>query len=235
MRFRAARWPVLRPRDFRSMNRQIDVRKSSALRSNRWSSHADRQMGWPGGNGLMAGFNRAGGRSIQHGIADAATYLLPVLRYRPGIRKRHWKISAEYGCEHAAVLFRLHSARKPESTRSHLCVPYERLTKKLKDIRPMLPAITKPPLHLWRSLCSDLGRAGEGHRGSFILQMNLSRTDFLCAKAYPSYLYYNPWSNEAGDAGAGRWGLDLYDLSAHVYRRAKERRVALTIPAKVQK
>jgi hypothetical protein len=66
----------------------------------------------------------------------------------------------------------------------------------------------------------------------YILQMNLSRSDFLCAKAHPSYLHCNPWSESkqvtlAPEGG----GFDLYDLSAHAFiGEQKSGRVALTIP-----
>ena len=97
---------------------QIDMHKivSFALETD-GHPDADRQLGWPGGewpDGRLQ--HRACGRSIQHGIAGDPTVSSACAAIPAGVRQRHRKVSAEYGREYAAVLFRLHSAREPEST-----------------------------------------------------------------------------------------------------------------------
>ena len=120
---------------------------------------------------------------------------------------------------------------RPELTSA---IPYERLTKEVNGRSPYASgdygshrSIYGGAYALW---WGELVKATED---PYILQMDLSRSDFLCAKAHPSYLYYNPW-NESKQITLALEGesFDLYDLSAHAFiGEHKSGRAALTIPA----
>lgn len=81
------------------------------------------------------------------------------------------------------------------------------------------------PIVLYRpaSAATDLGLYGSSHVGILggiikptniegILQLDLLKTDYFHAKAYPTYLYYNPHiSNKTVDIDVGSQPCDLYE------------------------
>ena len=51
-----------------------------------------------------------------------------------------------------------------------------------------------------------------------ILRLDLTRSDFLAERAYPTLLYYNPWSEERTvSIDLGDDACDLYDLTQHAW------------------
>jgi hypothetical protein len=113
------------------------------------------------------------------------------------------------------------------------------------------------PIVLYRpaSAATDLGLYGSSHVGILggiikltnvegILQLDLLKTDYFHAKAYPTYLYYNPHtSNKTVDIDVGSEACDLYDAVsdelfqknvrglAHVILSADTARIVVLVPA----
>ncbi len=67
----------------------------------------------------------------------------------------------------------------------------------------------------------------------YILRLDLARSDFLAERAYPTFLYYNPWSDERTVmVEIGENPHDLYDLAQHTWLAKHARgEVELAIPA----
>ena len=85
------------------------------------------------------------------------------------------------------------------------------------------------PIVLYRpaSAATDLGLYGSSHVGILggiikptnvegILQLDLLKTDYFHAKAYPTYLYYNPHtSTQSVDIDVGPEACDMYDAASN--------------------
>jgi hypothetical protein len=102
------------------------------------------------------------------------------------------------------------------------------------------------PIVLYRpaSAATDLGLYGSSHVGILggiimptnvegILQLDLLKTDYFHASAYPSYLYYNPHSSEKSvDLDVGTAACDVYDaVSEQFIQKGVQGLVHFTIPA----
>ncbi|TWU28349.1 hypothetical protein [Bythopirellula polymerisocia] len=84
------------------------------------------------------------------------------------------------------------------------------------------------PIVLYRpaSAATDLGLYGSSHVGILggiirrtnveaILQLDLLKTDYFHGKAYPTYLYYNPYSsNKVVEVDVGSDAKDIYDAAS---------------------
>jgi hypothetical protein len=84
------------------------------------------------------------------------------------------------------------------------------------------------PIVLYRpdSAATDLGLYGSSHVGILggiikltnaegILQLDLLKTDYFHAKAYPTYLYYNPHTSaKTVEIDVGREASDIYDVAS---------------------
>jgi hypothetical protein len=101
------------------------------------------------------------------------------------------------------------------------------------------------PIVLYRpaSVTTDLGLYGSSHVGILggiikrtnvekILQLDLLKTDYFHAKAYPTYLYYNPYtSNKTVEIDVGSEARDIYDaVSDQFLRQNVQGRARITIP-----
>jgi len=209
----AARLSVRDPR--------IDVQKivSFALEGN---GHPMQTGDWGGKevNGLMAGFStEPAGEAYSMESLVTLPYLLPALRYRPefatDIGRYLLNTAANMRLFYSDCIARENQSR-PELTSA---IPYERLTNEVSGKAPFASgdygshrSIYGGAYALW---WGELVKATED---PYILQMNLSRSDFLCAKAFPSYLYYNPWGEAKQVTLALESGsFDLYDLSTHAF------------------
>ncbi len=215
---------------------QIDLHKivSFALES---GGHPMQTGDWGGKevNGLMAGFStEPAGEAYSMESLVTLPYVLPVLRYRPefatDIGRYLLNTAANMRLFYSDCISHKNQSR-PELT---LAIPYERLTKEVDGKSPFASgdygshrSIYGGAYALW---WGELVKATED---PYILQMNLTRSDFLCAKAFPSYLYYNPWGESKRVTLAPEGGnFDLYDLSAHAFvAERKSRRVSVAIPA----
>jgi hypothetical protein len=102
------------------------------------------------------------------------------------------------------------------------------------------------PIVLYRptSATTDLGLYGSSHVGILggiisrtnvecILQLDLLKTDYFHAEAYPTFLYYNPYaSTKSVEIDVGSAATDLYDAVTDAFLQRNVRgRTELTIPA----
>lgn len=186
-------------------------------------------------NGLMAGFRtEPAGQAYSMESLVTLPYLLPILRYRPeyavDIGKYLLNTAANMRLFYSDCIPRENQSR-PELTSS---IPYERLTMEVNGKSPFASgdygshrSIYGGAYALW------WGELVKPTEDKYILQMNLSRTDFLCAKSFPSYLYYNPWADEKQvSLKLGSSASDIYDLSRHRFiGKRKSGSMLLTIPA----
>jgi hypothetical protein len=215
---------------------QIDVHKivSFALEAD---GHPMQTGDWGGKevNGLMAGFStEPAGEAYSMESLVTLPYLLPMLRYRPEFATD----IGRYLLNTAANMRLFYSDCIPRESQSRpdltSAIPYERLTKELNGKSPYASgdygshrSIYGGAYALW------WGELVKPTEDPYILQMNLSRSDFLCAKAFSSYLYYNPWGESKQVTLALESGsFDLYDLSEHAFiAERKSGRVPVKIPA----
>ncbi|MGC2163923.1 MAG: hypothetical protein WA634_18625 [Silvibacterium sp.] len=171
-------------------------------------------------NGLMAGFStEPAGQAYSMESLVTLPYLLPVLRYRP----EYAVDIGKYLLNTSANMRLFYSDCIPEKNQSrpHLtsAIPYERLTKDLDGQSPFASGDYGSHRSIYGGayalIWGELVRPTE-HK--FILQMNISRSDFLADKTYPSYLYYNPWQ-ETKQVGLelADGSFDVYDLSSHKF------------------
>jgi hypothetical protein len=102
------------------------------------------------------------------------------------------------------------------------------------------------PIVLYRpaSAATDLGLYGSSHVGilggiikrtniEHILQLDLLKTDYFHAKAYPTFLYYNPYASpKTVDIHVGPEARDLYDaVSGQFLQQDVRGHANITIPA----
>jgi hypothetical protein len=102
------------------------------------------------------------------------------------------------------------------------------------------------PIVLYRpeSATTDLGLYGSGHVGILggiiqrtnvecILRLDLLKTDYFHAAAYPTFLYYNPYAEaKSVDVEVGEEAADIYDAVSGTYLQQNVRgRIQITIPA----
>jgi hypothetical protein len=102
------------------------------------------------------------------------------------------------------------------------------------------------PIVLYRptSAATDLGLYGSSHVGilggiikptnvEYILQLNLLKTDYFRAEAYPTYLYYNPHTSaKTVQIDVGPEAKDIYDAVRGEFLQKNARGLAsVTIPA----
>jgi hypothetical protein len=186
-------------------------------------------------NGLMGGFStEPPGQAYSMESMVILPYLLPALRYDP----RYATDIGRYAVNVAANMRLFYTDYLPHEKQSKPglapAVPYERLSAELNSHSPHAAgdyagqrSIYGGAYALW---ISELVHPTED---PFILQLDLAKTDFLAKATHPSYLYYNPWTEERGvtlkiDSGKS----DIYDLQAHRYlHESVEGPVRLSIPA----
>ena len=102
------------------------------------------------------------------------------------------------------------------------------------------------PIVLYRpaSATTDLGLYGSSHVGILggiikrtnvecILQLDLLKTDYFHADAYPTFLYYNPYSSaKTVEIDIGPEETDIYDAVTNQFlERNVRRRAQVSIPA----
>lgn len=143
-------------------------------------------------------------------------FILPVARYDP-------RIARDLGCYalHVAANARLFysSFMRGAESRADLspAIAYERLLQEHEGHSPYATgdfqghkSIYGGAYALW---WDALARSTDD---PYILQLDLTSTDFLAADAHPTYLYYNPWPEERRvRLNVGTGGCDLYDVTEH--------------------
>ena len=169
-------------------------------------------------NGLMAGFvSEPPDQAYSMETMVVLPYLLPILRYRPEFAND----IGRYALNILANLRWFYSAFLPPEQQSrpdlNPAIPYERLSKSEKGHSPYAMgdfaghrSVYGGAYALW------LGELAKPTSDPFLLQLDVSRTDFLCGKSHPTVLYYNPWDEVKSvvmDTGVRK--VDLYDLTTH--------------------
>lgn len=186
-------------------------------------------------NGLMAGFRtESAGQAYSMESLVTLPYLLPVLRYRP----EYAVDIGRYLLNTAANMRLFYSDCIPRENQSRpgltSAIPYERLSREVDGKSPFASgdygshrSIYGGAYALW------WGELVKPTSDKYILQMDISRTDFLCGKSFPSYLYYNPWAEpKKVELTLGSSASDIYDLLEHEFvSRKRSGHVLLTIPA----
>jgi hypothetical protein len=171
-------------------------------------------------NGLMAGFcTEPEGQAYSMESLMTLPYLLPVLRYRA----EYATLIGRYLLNTAANmrLFYADCIPKENQSRPDLtsAVPYERLTQELDGRSPYASGDYDSHRSIYGGAYALIwGELVKPTEDDFILQMDISRTDFLCEKSFPSYLYYNPWNQSKHVTLPLKEGrFDIYDLSRHTF------------------
>ena len=188
--------------------------ESGSLLSGRWGSRAI--------NGLMIGwrgFSREFATDSAYSMETMIVlpYILPVVRYDP----RYARAIGKYAL-HASVNTRLFfSDYLPETFQSRPDlrpeIPYEKLCREVEGVSPYgtgdcegHKSVYGGGFTLW------WGSIIEATNDAYIPRFDVTKTDFLAQRAYPSFLYYNPFGHERRvtlDVGHGSY--DVYDLTLH--------------------
>lgn len=218
--------------------------------------------GWGVLVGNWNGFDISGivGSTVDHGgygflmnTYDAAWPLVPIVRYdqRYANAIGKWMLNAA----NASRLFYPqympddHETLPKEATAGKNVIAYEGIIKKsnLPDYQNIEAPVAQGDGPLWvpgkNPKESQLSVYGSGHVGIFgsiikntdvdgILQLDLLATDFFHDKAYPSYLYYNPYNENKTVTVTVAKGkaVDLYDT---VSGKFVEKNVASTYKLKL--
>ena len=169
-------------------------------------------------NGLMAGFSTEAPDQVYSMESMVVfPYLLPVLRYRP----EYSNDIGRYALSTLANLRWFYTDYLPADQQSRpelpAAFPYERLDKSAKGHSPYASgdfdshrSVYGGAYALW------LGQIVMPTAEKYVLQIDISRTDFLAGSSYPTYLYYNPWDGKRSvDMNVSNEKMDIYDLCNH--------------------
>lgn len=200
------------------------------------------RKGWGVLTGRWNGFDISGlmGSTVDHGgygflmnTYDMAWPLIPMVRYDQSFAKAigKWMLNAA----NAAKLIYPQYVSTEHQTISHLAavtkgvIAYEGIAK--ASTHPEYESTTKAPVAQgdgpkWikgNPEVTQFSVYGSAHVGIFgsiikktnvegILQLNLLATDFFRARAYPTYLYYNPFtSKQSITVNVGPKRIDIYN------------------------
>lgn len=169
-------------------------------------------------NGLMSGFSTEPPDQVYSMESMVVLpYVLPILRYRPDYAGD----IARYALNTLANLRYFYSDYLPKENQSRPelpgAFPYERLDKTLHGQSPYAAgdydshrSVYGGAYALW------LGQMALPTSEKQILQIDLSKTDFLAQASYPTYLLYNPDEDKRSVAmTVGHGTADVYDLATH--------------------
>jgi hypothetical protein len=185
-------------------------------------------------NGLMAGFStEPEGEAYSMESLMPLPYLLPALRYHPGYATD----VARYLLNTAANMRLFYSDCIPRENQSRpdltSTVPYERLTRTVDGHSPYASGDYDSHRSIYGGAYAlTWGELVKPAGDDYILQLNLAGTDFLCEKAYPTYLYYNPYEgSKQVTLQTGGATCDLYDLKRRIFfKKQQTGSVSLSIP-----
>ncbi len=171
-------------------------------------------------NGLMSGFSTEPPDQVYSMESMVVLpYLLPVVRYRP----EYANDIGRYALNTLVNMRWFYSDYLPaeQQDRQELspAFPYERLDKINKGHSPYATgdydshrSVYGGAYALW------LGEMVTPTTDKYILQIDVSRTDFLVPKGFPTYLYYNPWDGQRSvSLNIGAIKMDVYDLVTHLF------------------
>ena len=184
-------------------------------------------------SGLQGNALQEGGYAFLMNTFDMAWPLIPLVRYNPGYARviGKWMLNAANSTR-LFYPFEIpddHQYLPAKKAITHNVIAYEGLKKtdaynneKFKGVSPVALGdgpnwvVNQPKL----SMFSIYGSAHAGIFGSIIrktnveeiLQLNCLATDFYRGKAYPTYLYYNPYSEEKKIEYSSENPIDLFDI-----------------------
>jgi hypothetical protein len=166
-------------------------------------------------NGLMAGFSTEPvGEAYSMESLIVLPYILPALRYRPEFAT----IVGRYVLNTAANMRLFYSDCIPRENQSRpdltSAVPYERLTKELEGHSPYASGDYESHRSIYGGAYALWwGELVKPTEDEYILQLDVSKSDFLAAKTFRSYLYYNSYeAQKAVTLKLGESTFDVYDL-----------------------
>ncbi|WP_209319824.1 hypothetical protein [Ancylomarina longa] len=184
-------------------------------------------------SGLQGNVLQEGGYGFLMNTFDMAWPLIPMVRYDPEYAKAmgKWILNAANSTRlfYPYEIPDNHQYLPGKKAITHNVIAYEGLKKtdaynneKFKGVSPIALGdgpnwvVNQPKL----SMFSIYGSAHVGIFGSIIrktnveeiLQLNCLATDFYRGKAYPTYLYYNPYSEEKRIEYSSEKPIDLFDI-----------------------
>ena len=169
-------------------------------------------------NGLMSGFSTEPPDQVYSMESMVVLpYVLPTLRYRP----EYANDIARYALNTLANLRYFYCDYLPKENQSRpelpAAFPYERLDKSSHGKSPYAAGDYDSHRSVYGGAYAMwLGQLVLSTHEKQILQIDISTTDFLVAKSYPSYLVYNPLSeSRTVPLAIGSAKADIYDLATH--------------------
>jgi hypothetical protein len=202
-----------------------DVRYGWGVIADRWGDYDC--------SGLVGSLTDGGGYGFAMNTFSMAGQIVPVARYEPRFARAigKWMLNA------ANSIRLLYTDGLPDDYQTcsqwakkydkNACLTYEGLRKAYKGKSPF--ATGDPLVHGWAK--SDFALYGGSYAGIFaaiisrtndekILQLDCLATDFGHARAYPTYLYFNPYQEKKSltiDVGPAK--VDIYDALQHAFIR----------------
>ena len=168
-------------------------------------------------DGLMAGFRtEPEGEAYSMESLMTLPYLLPVVRYRPEFAAR----IGRYVLNVAANMRLFYSDCLPRENQSRpdltAAIPYERLTRSLGGQSPYASGDYGSHRSIYGGAYALIwGELVRPAGDDYLLRMDISRTDFLCDGAHPTFLYVNPYDAPKAVSVHAEAASDLYDLQSH--------------------
>jgi hypothetical protein len=191
-------------------------------------------------NGLMLGWHGYSREDAEKTAYSLETFLLlpfilPVVRY--DVRFAKWIGKYALNMSANSKLFFPDYMPQEAQSRPELSadIPYETLHQNKEGHSPYAfgdfhshKSVYGGALTLW------LDSIVQKTEDDFILQLNVTKTNFLTSETSPTYLYYNPYSeNRTITLNAGEESVDIYDLESKGFvRRNSRMKVELSIPGK---
>ena len=185
-------------------------------------------------NGLMAGFStEPPDEAYSMESLMPLPYLLPSLRYHPGfataVGRYVLHTAANMRLFYSDCIARENQSR-PDLTSA---VPYERLTKEVDGHSPYASGDYESHRSIYGGAYALWwGELVKPTEDEYILELNASKSDFLAAETFPTYLYFNPYeTTKTVSLSLGENPVDIYDLIARRFTREKATRsFAVEIP-----
>jgi hypothetical protein len=169
-------------------------------------------------NGLMSGFSTEPPDQVYSMESMVVLpYVLPTLRYRP----EYASDIARYALNTLANLRYFYPEYLPKENQSRPelppAFPYERLDRTLHGKSPYAAGDYDSHRSVYGGAYAMwLGQMILPTTERQILQIDISKTDFLSEKSYPSYLLYNPpGERRTVSIAVGPDKADIYDLATH--------------------
>lgn len=190
-------------------------------------------------HGLHGSNTDGGGYAFAMGTFQNVGCLVPIVRYDD--RYAHAIGKYVLNAANAARLFygngmnAVHQDSEDwiETYDPTYCIAYEGLRREWNDFGPMATGDVNQNRYRDQTGPTNLGLYGSSHVGIFggiisptniegILQLDCLVTDYYHDQAFPTFLYYNPYSdNKTVEIDVGTSSIDLYDATTNTFLRTK--------------